>query len=217
MSHTLTLNSVAVAVAVSLFSTGAFAADCPRIGDNAGEIGTSITCECSAADTRTGTVWGSTFYTSDSNVCRAGLHAGMITEKGGQLTFTMRAGQPWYTGTRAFGVTTSSYGAYGQSFTFGAPLDRMPSCPANAEKIDTELTCGCSAADTEYGTVWGSGVYTSDSAICKAARHAGAIGASGGEVTLVMRAGRTSYSGSDRNGVSTKKWDTSWPGSFVFR
>ncbi|MCC5974693.1 MAG: hypothetical protein JJT81_11640 [Rubellimicrobium sp.] len=72
-------------------------------------------------------------------------------------------------------------------------------------------TCDC--ATGAAGAVWGSGPYTSDSNICTAARHAGAIGAEGGSVTAVAAPGAASYAGSIRNGVETRNWG-SYPSSF---
>ncbi|PIO15353.1 hypothetical protein AB205_0107340, partial [Aquarana catesbeiana] len=65
------------------------------------------------------------------------------------------------------------------------------------------------------GTVWGTDVYTDDSSICKAAIHAGILGNNGGLVTVEKTPGQQSYSGSARNGVTTRNYG-SWPGSFVF-
>ena len=51
------------------------------------------------------------------------------------------------------------------------------------------------------GTVWGSGTYTDDSSVCTAAVHAGLITlAGGGTVTIEIRPGLPSYTGSTRNG-----------------
>jgi hypothetical protein len=65
-------------------------------------------------------------------------------------------------------------------------------------------------------TVWGTDIYTDDSAVCVAAVHVGLITfASGGHVTFQMRPGQASYVGSTRNGVTTSNWG-SWPGSYIF-
>jgi len=65
-------------------------------------------------------------------------------------------------------------------------------------------------------TVWGTDIYTDDSSICTAAVHAGLISfASGGTVTIAIRPGRDSFTGSTRNGVATGSWGA-WGGSFVF-
>jgi hypothetical protein len=56
------------------------------------------------------------------------------------------------------------------------------------------------------GTVWGTEIYTTDSSVCAAAVHAGAIPASGGEIRAKAAAGCASYPGSKRNGISTNSW-----------
>jgi len=64
--------------------------------------------------------------------------------------------------------------------------------------------------------VWGTDVYTHDSSICPAAVHAGLISfQGGGTVTIEIRQGQSSYTGSTRNGVTTKNYGP-WHGSFVF-
>ena len=65
-------------------------------------------------------------------------------------------------------------------------------------------------------TVWGTNVYTDDSSICTAAVSAGLITfQAGGSVTIEIRQGQSSYTGSTRNGVTSKGYG-SWNGSFVF-
>lgn len=80
----------------------------------------------------------------------------------------------------------------------------------------TELDFSCPAGGQTSATVWGTDLYTDDSAICPAAVHAGKITAySGGTATLVVVAGQASYAGSTRNGVSTLSFG-SWNRSFRF-
>ncbi len=67
------------------------------------------------------------------------------------------------------------------------------------------LTVKCPANCTS-GSVWGTDTYTTDSALCVAAVHAGAIGLGGGEVAIQMAPGLPSYSGTVRNGVTTGAW-----------
>ncbi len=66
-----------------------------------------------------------------------------------------------------------------------------------------------------FRPVWGTDVYTTDSSICTAAVHAGAITMNGGAVTIEIVDGLSSYTGSERNGVSTANWG-SYPTSFRF-
>ncbi len=64
--------------------------------------------------------------------------------------------------------------------------------------------------------VWGTDVYTYDCSIASAAVHAGLITTSnGGTVTIEIRPGQSSYTGSVRNGVTSNNWGT-FDGSFVF-
>jgi len=78
------------------------------------------------------------------------------------------------------------------------------------------LTLACSPGG-EAHQVWGSDIYTDDSSICTAAVHSGLITfADGGTVTIELRAGRSTFGASERNGVTTSSYG-SWPHSFVFK
>ncbi|MBT0962804.1 LCCL domain-containing protein [Denitromonas iodatirespirans] len=69
--------------------------------------------------------------------------------------------------------------------------------------LETPFACRCSAEAVREGTVWGTDVYTDDSAVCAAAVHAGAIGRDGGLVTALREAGRDIYVGTARHGVNS--------------
>ncbi len=56
------------------------------------------------------------------------------------------------------------------------------------------------------GSVWGSGPYTSDSSACRAARHAGVIGESGGIFKVTKEPGRDSYDSTTANGITTSSY-----------
>lgn len=72
----------------------------------------SDSCRCSAAQTMTGSVSGSSdSYTDSSSICMAALHAGKINSSGGIIIFRVRAGEASYTGTTSNGVTSTSSGA----------------------------------------------------------------------------------------------------------
>ncbi|MBL8685091.1 MAG: hypothetical protein JNK05_38295 [Myxococcales bacterium] len=65
------------------------------------------------------------------------------------------------------------------------------------------------------GSVWGTDVYTHDSSVCTAAVHRGRITfASGGDVTITMAPGASSYTGSTRNGVTSSSYGT-WSCSYT--
>ncbi len=82
-----------------------------------------------------------------------------------------------------------------------SPLANPSSCP-----VGQRHAISCAKATTAMGSVWGSEVYTSDSAVCAAARHAAKITSAGGDVVYEIRPGLSSYVGSTRNGVTTGDW-----------
>jgi hypothetical protein len=82
------------------------------------QVGQSVTVRCSAGGPL-GSVWGTGTYTSDSSICTAAVHAGVLDHAdGGAVTLSIVAGQDDYDGTEANGVTSQSYGAYDTSFSF---------------------------------------------------------------------------------------------------
>ncbi len=84
---------------------------------NAGKIGAKVVVTCAANGTP-GKLFGSGPYTDDSSVCTAGVHAGVITiSAGGDVVIVIGGAESTFSGTTANGVTSSSYGAWGGSFT----------------------------------------------------------------------------------------------------
>ena len=86
----------------------------------------------------------------------------------------------------------------------------IPECPYS---FINGAPAECRCPDPGSGAVWGSDIYTSDSNICQAALHAGAISPAGGVIRVVGSRGRSSYRGSLRNGVLTYDWGA-YGGSF---
>ncbi len=63
-------------------------------------------------------IWGTDSYTTDSSICLAAIHTGVMQkDKGGKITVSIIAGLPAYTGSEKNGVTTSSWNSYEASFT----------------------------------------------------------------------------------------------------
>lgn len=174
-----------------------------------------ITCGCAPDAAATGTVWGTGTYTTDSRICRAAAHAGAIPASGGVVVVTPAPGLNAYAGSTAHGVTTSNYGPWTASYTVAAPAAAAAACPASFQDQTAALTCTCTADATQSGTVWGSGTYTADSSICRAAMHAGAVPAGGGIVSVAPAPGQASYAGSAANGVTTSSYGP-WTASFTF-
>ncbi len=183
--------------------------------------------ECPASG-RAATVWGTETYTHDSAICVAAVHAGVINlTDGGVVTLTMRPGRDGYPGSVANGIASRDYGAWGHSYVFGAeggdgaPGARQISWSDTAvglgfEQVGAVVFLTCPAGGSVAATIWGTDVYTNDSAICVAAVHAGKItAAAGGRVVIRVEAGEASYTGSARNGVASADYG-GWGGSFVF-
>lgn len=95
----------------------------------------------------------------------------------------------------------------------GAAAAQSATCPANGTSLNGPLQCSCPAG-APSGTVWGSGIYTSDSAICAAAIHAGAIGTGGGQILVTPGGRREQYPGSTQYGVTSSNWGA-WDSSFT--
>ena len=91
----------------------------------------------------------------------------------------------------------------------------------NAAKSCRQITlgakpqaCRCDSINTA-SSVWGSYYYTSDSSICTAAQHAGAIAAAGDVVVVKQLPGREVYNGSTRNGIASIDYGF-YKSSYVF-
>ncbi len=182
----------------------------------------SFTCRCES-DQITGSVWGTDIYTSDSSICAAARHVGAIGKTGGVVKAKKTQGCSSYSGTQKNDISTGKWGSYGDSFYFPDKGDGKcddergvaGTCKGNFKAMDKDsFTCTCES-DQITGSVWGTDIYTSDSSICAAARHAGVIKESGGEVKAKKTQGCSSYNGTERNGISTGKWG-SYGDSFYF-
>ncbi|MBF9030175.1 hypothetical protein HKCCE3408_07195 [Rhodobacterales bacterium HKCCE3408] len=179
-----------------------------------------------------GPVWGTGTYTSDSSICTAAVHFGWITASGGgRVSYRTVPGMDSYQGSAQNGVTSSDYGTWSLSFqiTGAAPLGPVPTGAQSIGWTDTadglgigasvgdSFSLACPPYDGTTAAIWGTDVYTSDSAVCVAAAHRGIIDAgSGGVVTITILAAQPLFVGSSRNGVSSSDY-AEWDRSFVFR
>lgn len=176
------------------------------------------TCFC-AKEAMAGSVWGSQIYTSDSSICAAAQHAGVLTAEGGTVTARSTQGCPSYEGKEQGGVTSSSWPAFPSSFYF--PAKGNGKCPASGPcpvtfKSQSATTVSCSCGTINLGaSVWGSDTYTTDSNLCAAAVHAGVITTAGGPVVAQQSGGCARYTGTVRNGVTSRIWGA-FPSSFYF-
>ena len=220
------MRGAVLAAGLTALGIGAQAAEVPKVSNTdlcpanlsslASGVGTVVSCWCPDS-TAGGSVWGTGPYTVDSALCKAAVHAGTVPAGGGAIWVRITKGEASYAGSTANGVTTSSYGAYGASIIIAARSSTTAAaCPATMQGQSGAVKCSCSAsAAGGGGPVWGTDIYTEDSAVCRAAVHAGAIGANGGTVSIVTVGGQQKYVGSTRNGVKTDDYGP-WGASYMF-
>jgi hypothetical protein len=79
------------------------------------EVGKSFIIKCPAS-CNMGTVWGTDAYTTDSSLCMAAIHAGVIKAEGGDVKVTIKAGMGEYKGSDRNGVKSGAWGSYNTSF-----------------------------------------------------------------------------------------------------
>jgi len=201
--------------------------------------GQALRCACTTAQMR-GSVWGSGRYTTDSSICRAARHAGVVSRAGGIVRVFAGRGCRRFVGSARNGVRTGRWGPYGRTFGFRYPLPvcatqaaaggeggddsgggeaSYAACPRNMKgrfsPRGQALRCSCSPRQM-VGSVWGTRRYTTDSSVCKAARHAGVIGRNGGNVTVYSGGGCRSFIGTTRYGIRTGRWGP-YKTSYAFR
>lgn len=70
-------------------------------------------------------IYGSEIYTDKSSICIAGIHNGVMNDKGGELEFMIEAGASYYKGTRSFGIISKSRDAYVRSYKFIGAKSRI--------------------------------------------------------------------------------------------
>lgn len=166
-----------------------------------------------------GSLWGTNTYTDDSKVCRAAAHSGVVSSStGGVVKVTIQPGAQAYVGSTQNGISSSSYGSWGGSFSVGGTNITLASWSSTADSLGfqggQEKSVYCPKSGS-FGNVKGSGIYTADSSLCSAAVHAGAISSSqGGLFKITMKPGRQSYYSTQLNGV-TSAAHGSYSNSFV--
>lgn len=191
-------------------------------------IGQRLTVKCppAPADQSFAGLHGTDSYPSDSPICLAALHAGVITKEGGTVTVQLNPGEKEYQGSRRNGVETSDLPGTRRSITFvGGPnakvtnqvhLSRLPKLAwdtkftatgfAHRHLIGQRFSFRCPAAPSDLRSriVYGTDSYDFSSKICRAAVHAGRLTKAGGIVTVQIDPGVPKLIGSIRNGIETK-------------
>lgn len=93
-------------------------------------------------------------------------------------------------------------------------LGEVELCPTRLSDSQDDLLCQCDIT-TGRADVWGTDIYTSDSMLCHAALHAGAIDYTGGVIHVRRVSGLDEYLGSTRHGMSTRAYGA-YASSMVF-
>jgi len=172
-------------------------------------------------------IYGSDTYTTDSSICTAAVHVGIITKaSGGNVKFRIKGSQPQFFGSLRNGVQSSFYGSFSYSYSFitfdtGAeylnpgplPISSTQDASPLYSYVGQQYSFTC-PANGSLDSIWGTDVYTYDSSICTAAVHSGRASLLfGGNVTIQIAPGQSSYTGSTRYGVTSSSYG-SWGGSF---
>lgn len=169
---------------------------------------------------------GTDSYPSDSSICVAALHAGVITRDGGTVTLQLNPGLSAYEGSNRNGVQSADRPATRRSFTFVTESTlakneklRAKFLPriewgtkftatgfAHRHLLGQQFAFRCPPMPTNLRSriVYGTDTYAFSSIICRAALHAGMLPAKGGIVTVQLNPGVPKLVGSIRNGVETK-------------
>ena len=106
--------------------------------------------------------------------------------------------------SRAFEVRASSAP---RAAAISVPCDQLANrAPVADLAVGTSTILHCPADCSPSGRLWGTDVYTDDSQVCLAARHAGVIGPEGGAFTITVTAGEGGYVASTRHGVTASSW-----------
>ncbi|WP_291208714.1 LCCL domain-containing protein [Hyphomonas sp.] len=193
-------------------------------------------CHCPAESLLVGNVVGTGLYAPSSVVCRAGLHAGAISNSGGIVEIHPAGQSSLFLPSVRYGITSRGADKPSESYVFARdqqvvgfqagetipfgvdPLQSaFPSvCPSKAGDLTQPLLCWCGENQGRSNRVWGTGTYTGDSSLCMAAVHAGVVGRSGGNVEVKATGPQTSFAGSVRNGIESQSYGA-WNTSFAFR
>lgn len=182
--------------------------------------GRRLTVVC-AAVVAPRSVWGSDNYSTDSSICTAAVHAGVLAPgRAGAVTLVIGAGADSLPGSVRNGITSKPAGRVAGTYRFDASgepgqLDWITTAGAVPAGFGDALVVRCPAGGRAAVPVWGTGRYTGDSGICVAAVHAGVITLeAGGPVQLRRAAHPGPFEGSLRHGITSRHITTS-PASFT--
>lgn len=194
--------------------------------------GQEVECTC-AKDASTSPIWGNMIFTTDSAICGAAVFAGALAPgAGGKVKMMTTKGCKMYKGGKKHGIAASAWASFPTSFYFPgfgsgkcakkkSDVTQLGKCPDSFSgikdvKVGGKYECMCWPEEIKKkASVWGDKIYTSDSSICRAAKHAGVVDKEGKRVTVAAVAGCEKYKGKKRHGVKSSGWG-SFKLSFFF-
>ena len=213
------IRAVACVAAAAFVAAAALAQGYLGLGptQNAGafraQAGQTLSFVCPASDGSQTKVYGTDTYTDDSAICAAAIHAGALKAgHAGVVTILIGNGAKTYKGSRRNGISSYDYGSWGHSYGFvldGKPGDIGWSTVWNGIPDDytDPIVVNCPPEGDAGRAIWGTDVYTRDSAICVAAVHTGSITPEKGGLVTVRRApAPKEYPGTQRFRVTSQRW-----------
>jgi hypothetical protein len=96
-------------------------------------------------------------------------------------------------------AVTATGRAHDEVIEAGCTYDTRQLTGNDGDTYRVSCPAGCEKGSRTHGT----GVYTADTHVCKAAIHAGAITPEGGTFTIRLEPGRPAYRGSTQNGIKS--------------
>ncbi len=169
---------------------------------------------------------GTHVYASDSPICAAAVHAGVIGPRGGRVTVQLNPGIDRYVGSEKNGVRSNAAPATRRSLVFVGddfargltPVQRelLPTVTwttkftatglANRKLIGQRFVFRCPKAPASLPgrVVYGTDRYAFPSLICLSAVHAGRLTSDGGFVSVRMIEAEHPLEGSIRHGIESK-------------
>jgi hypothetical protein len=169
-------------------------------------------------------IYGSDVYTTGSHLGMAAVHCGLLKDgQTGVVKVTILPGQANYPATTRHGITSYAYGQWGVSFKVergyryvGRPMVNALPDPGTltGHRAEVGKSFFFEVTGSDGGSIWGTDIYTDDSALASAAVHAGvlAVGQKG-IVKVTILSGQDSYTSSTRNGLTSGSWGN-WVGSY---
>ena len=169
---------------------------------------------------------GTDRYPSDSAICVAAVHAGVVDRSGGEVVVQLNPAPETYVGSERNGVVSASFPKTTRSITFVEPSQAtIPDATQRAFiprlKWDSKFTttglakrnlvgqhfafkCPPASGNLMARSVYGTDRYAFNSYVCQAAVHAGRLTHDGGLVLIQLHEGVPRLEGSIRNGIESR-------------